>query len=244
MKRLRQRQTCTQVCNTNVALDEPPYTTDEILDYYTRLDFDYDVSVDHLIVTPTEAQKKHRYQLTIHNAEAFLREHRARDLPWTPIGAVQGWDPQSYADAARRYVAMGYRYIALGGLVRSPTKEILRVLDEVHKVVPAQVQMHLFGLARLNALGDFARLGVTSVDSASYLRQAWMRDADGCLSPERTYAAIRVPEIGKSYRAKRMLAQSGISEDKARALEIHALQTLRRYDAGDADLCACTATRR
>ena len=25
----------------------PPYTTEEILDYYTRLDFDFGVSIDH-----------------------------------------------------------------------------------------------------------------------------------------------------------------------------------------------------
>ncbi|WP_139052867.1 hypothetical protein [Thiocapsa marina] len=68
-------------------------------------------------------------------------------------------DPQGYADAAHQYVAMGYRYIAPGGLVRSPTKEILRVLEAVHQVVPEHVDMHLFGLARLGALGDFARLG-------------------------------------------------------------------------------------
>ena len=35
----------------------PPYTTDEILDYYTRLDFDLGVSIDHLIVTATESEK-------------------------------------------------------------------------------------------------------------------------------------------------------------------------------------------
>lgn len=32
----------------------PPYMTAEILDYYTRLDFGYGVSVDHLIVKVTE----------------------------------------------------------------------------------------------------------------------------------------------------------------------------------------------
>jgi len=196
---------------------DPPYTTSEILDYYTRLDFDYGVSIDHLIVSSNQDEWKHRYQLTIDNAADFIREHRQQGLGWTPIGAVQGWDPRSYADAARQYVAMGYRYIALGGLVRSPTKEILRVLEHVHTVVPAHVDMHLFGLARLGALYDFARLGVRSVDSASYLRQAWMRDSQGYLTAEKSYAAIRVPEIGKSFRAKRMLSSTGITEDSAAA---------------------------
>ena len=152
----------------------PPYSTGEILDYYTRLDFDYGVSIDHLIVTATEREKLERYEITIHNADEFLREHRAQGLDWTPIGAVQGWDPKSYADAAQKYVAMGYDYIALGGLVRTSTPKIMELLQAVHKVVPSSVAIHLFGLARMNVINDFARLGVRSVDSASYLRRAWM----------------------------------------------------------------------
>lgn len=146
--------------------EKPPYTTDEMLDYYTRLDFDMGVSLDHLIVSATHEQRQARFDLTLHNADEFLTGHRAAGLGWTPIGAVQGWDPASYAQGAAAMVAMGYKYIALGGMVRSTTKEILRVLDAVHRVVPSDVQMHLFGLARLGAMADFARLGVTSVDSA------------------------------------------------------------------------------
>src|SRR5262249_19166661 len=112
--------------------EKPPYTTEEILDYYTRLGFNAGVSVDHLIVTATEAKRQERYDLTIQNAEDFLKEHRRRRLAWEPIGAVQGWDADSYASAARRYVAMGYRYIALGGLVRTCTPDILRIVRKVH----------------------------------------------------------------------------------------------------------------
>ena len=52
-------------------------------DYYTKLDFDFGVSIDHLIVKSTAAHQKQRYQLTIQNAEDFLREHTARGLGWT-----------------------------------------------------------------------------------------------------------------------------------------------------------------
>ena len=38
----------------------PPYSTQEILEYYTRLGFDYGVSIDHLIVSATGDQKKQR----------------------------------------------------------------------------------------------------------------------------------------------------------------------------------------
>ena len=178
--------------------DVPPYSTEDVLDYYTRLDFDYGVSVDHLIVSGTEHQKKERYDLTIQNAEDFLKEHRKAGLKWEPMGAVQGWDPKSYARAAEKYVKMGYKYIALGGLVRSSTPNILKALHEVHKVVPDTIPIHLFGLARFRVLREFADYGVRSVDSASYLRQAWMRDSQGYLAVDRSYARSEFLKLEKA----------------------------------------------
>jgi hypothetical protein len=217
-----------------IAEKVPPYTTPEILDYYTRLDFDYGVSIDHLIVASTESEKRERYELTIANAEEFLIEHRKAGHTWTPIGAVQGWDPRSYADASRKYVAMGYKYIALGGLVRSPTPQILDVMREVHRVVPVGVDIHLFGLARLNAMSAFADMGVRSVDSASYLRRAWMGSGgQNYLTMEgEFYTAIRVPEAGKSYRAKRMVSEARASADTVLRLEQASLKALRDFDRG------------
>jgi hypothetical protein len=219
--------------------EKPPYTTEEILDYYTRLGFNAGVSVDHLIVTATEGKRQERYDLTIQNAEDFLKEHRRRRLSWEPIGAVQGWDADSYACAARRYVAMGYRYIALGGLVRSSTPDILRIVRKVHEVVPESVQVHLFGLARLGALRQFADLGVRSVDSASYLRQAWMRTSTSYALPDDAYAALRIPESGKSFRAKRMAEHSTISQERLGALEKDALRAVRAFAERGCSLDTC-----
>jgi len=216
--------------------DVPPYTTEEVLEYYTRLDFDFGVSLDHLIVTATEAKKKARYDLTIENAAAFLKQHRKAKLPWTPMGAVQGWDPKSYAAAAKKYVAMGYDYIGLGGLVRSSTPDIIEILRAVHDVVPSSVRMHLFGLARLNGLAVFTRLGVTSVDSASFLRQAWMRTTTSYVMPGESFAALRIPEAGKSFRAKRMNEQSGLSSAAIERMERNALRSVRGYAARQGSL--------
>jgi len=210
----------------------PPYGTPEILDYYTRLDFDFGVSIDHLIVTATESEKKERYQLTIENAAEFLKEHRKANLPWAPIGAVQGWDATSYAAAAKKYVAMGYQYIALGGLVRSPTSEILNVLHEVQQVVPTNVKIHLFGVARLASMATFASLGVRSVDSASYLRRAWMGSGgQNYLSMEgQFFTAIRIPAAGKSFRAKRMVSENRATTIRVAQLEFSCLRALRDFD--------------
>jgi hypothetical protein len=209
--------------------DMPPYSTEEILDYYTRLDFDLGVSLDHLIVTATESAKKARYELTIENAAEFLKRHRKAKLSWTPIGAVQGWSPSSYAAAAKKYVAMGYEYIGLGGLVRSSTPDIIETLQAVHEVVPPSVHIHLFGLARLAGLSVFNKLGVTSVDSASFLRQAWMRTTTSYVMPRESFAALRIPEAGKSFRAKRMNDHAGLKDDEITRLEQIALKTVRSY---------------
>lgn len=211
--------------------DVPPYTTEEILDYYTRLDFDYGVSIDHLIVNATEASKKFRYELTINNAEEFIKEHRKRGLAWEPVGAVQGWDPESYTKAASQYVKMGYRYIALGGLVRTQTPQIIQILNSVHQVVPDNVAIHLFGIGRLQPLKQFESLGVRSVDSASLLRRAWMGTGQNYLTEKgELYAAIRIPETGKSFRAKRMVLEGRISAEKAKKLEHEAMMNMLAYD--------------
>jgi queuine/archaeosine tRNA-ribosyltransferase len=212
----------------------PPYTTEEILGYYTRLDFDFGVSIDHLIVTATEADRKARYDLTVENAAEFLKQHQKAQLPWTPIGAVQGWDPKSYAAAASKYVSMGYKYIALGGLVRTTTNEILDVLRKVHEVVPAHVKVHLFGLARLNAMETFASLGVSSVDSASFLRRAWMGSGgqNYLTMKGEFFTAIRIPEAGKSFRAKRIVSDERASAKTVERLEKASLQAMRDLDRG------------
>src|SRR5262249_55977734 len=133
----------------------------------------------------------------------------------------------------RKCVAMGYRYIGVGGLVRSDTPEILRVLEAVHQVVPSSVRIHLFGLARLRVLATFANLGVRSVDSASLLRSAWMSNGKNYLSTCGTYyAAIRIPEAGKSFRAKRMVLEGRAGVAQVQRLEADCWRALREYDAG------------
>ena len=207
----------------------PPYSTADVLDYYTRLGFDLGVSVDHLIVSATEEQKKFRYDLTISNAADFLKEHRKAGLKWQPIGAVQGWDPGSYAKAATQYVKMGYRYIGLGGLVRSSTKDIFQIIRKVREKVPAEVSVHLFGIARLDSMNVFADAGVQSADSASYLRQAWMRLHQSYASVDGPYAALRIPEAGKSFRAKHMLEHPDMSDERILQMEQTALKAVRGY---------------
>lgn len=212
----------------------PPYTTPEILEYYTRLGFNFGVSLDHLIFSGSPQEQKRRYDLTVNNAEEFLIEHSKLGLKWEPIGAVQGWDAKSYTEATRQVVAMGYTYIGLGGLVRTKTEEIIQILQEVHAVIPPTVSIHLFGVARLNALQDFADLGVRSVDSASYLRRAWMGASDNYYTLDgEAYAAIRIPNADRSYRAKEIVTQKRATLEQVVQLEEACMEALRAFGRGE-----------
>lgn len=217
--------------------DVPPYSTEDVIDYYTRLDFDVGVSVDHLIVKATDHQRMDRYNLTIDNAADFIRQHKKAKLPWTPVGAVQGWDPASYAAAAGKYAKMGYDYVGLGGLVRSTTKNILAIVEAVREQVPSDMRIHLFGIARPGAVPHMVKAGVTSIDSASHLRRAWLGAGQNYFTLDgKNYTAIRIPQAGKSFRAKRMVSEGRISAEKIQALEADCLRLVRAFDIGKASL--------
>ncbi len=210
----------------------PPYSTSEILDYYTRLDFDFGVSIDHFAIGE-EADRKRRYQLTIENGKEFLKEHKKLGLNWTPIGAVQGWDEDSFVKAAKQYISMGYKYIALGAMVRRRTPEILTIAEAVRKVIPADVRIHLFGVARLNAIRDFIRAGVNSADSAAALRNAWMGTGKNYLTLSgEQYSAIRIPEAEKSFRAKRMVSEGRATLEQVKRLDKACIDAMHAYDRG------------
>ncbi len=217
--------------------DEPPYETEEMIEYYTRLGFDYGVSIDHLIGKASQDDRQYRYDLTIRNAEEFLEEHKNQDCDWTPVGAVQGWNPDSYANAALQIAEMGYDYIALGGLVRTGSAEIEEISERVSEAIPESVDVHLFGVARLNSVRRLADLGVVSIDSASALRRAWTSSKGNYYTiggPK--YAAIRVPESGVSFRAKRMVEEERATEEEVTRLDNACMETLRAYDRRETDI--------
>jgi len=220
--------------------DLPPYNTDEILQYYEQFGFTYGVSIDHLIVGPFAKAgiREQRYDLTLKNSEDFIVKHQARGYRFTPIGVAQGWNPERYAEAVKDLIRMGYKYIALGGLARAKDEEILEVLKAVHPNLVADVRMHLFGVARISSIPAFRHLGVTSCDSATYLRQAWLSaDANYHTPSGIRYAAIRIPPVqGYSVRIQQVL-KAGIADlETLTKLESQALKALRQFDVGERSL--------
>jgi len=233
---------------------EPPqpfFSVENIANLYNELDFDYGVSVDHLVVdyvlikdkktgkrrkkVLSKKEKNRRIQITLKNAKEFLKLHKKRKYNFTPIGVAQGYDLDTYKNSVKALVEMGYEYIGIGGLVQYPTDFILEILNEIQPFVDG-IKIHLFGVLRPNHLRDFEKLGVVSLDSASFFRKAWLRSGQNYLAPNgKWYTAIRVPQASDP-RILKNADLNGFSLDDLKNMEKNALQALIKYDQGLIDL--------
>lgn len=219
-----------------IAEKDPPISTREALTYYQEMGFDYGVSVDHLIVPAVMKEKDYRYHLTRQNAYDFLQQHRSGSYRFMPVGVAQGWSPESYRHAVIELIEWGYSYVALGGLARATTEEIIRILLAVAPVLTEDVDLHLFGVAR-DREGDemamFRQLGVTSFDSATYLRRAWMSATANYFTEEgKRYIALRISPVSASRPRVKSLLEGGIPLALQQRLEQEALRAVREYDRG------------
>lgn len=222
--------------------ENPPYETEEILQYYDDLGFNMGVSVDHLIVgkkiVNDPVERLRRFTITQKNAEDFLVKHRKGNHKFIPYGVAQGWDPESYRQSVGALIEMGYEHICLGGLARTPSKKIYEIVNRIAPIISENLEMHLFGVARVNAIENFRKMGVTSFDSASHLRRAWLGSSSNYFAMDgNEYAAIRVPQVtGQSVRVKKMVSEGRGTLEQFALMERNALDVLRLYDKGQVSL--------
>lgn len=205
----------------------PPYNTDDMLTYYTELDVDLGVSLDHLWFGGRNHQEQQqRVELSLTNAADFKAEHRRRQLSWTPVGAIQGWDVPSFVRSAQQVVKMGYDYVGLGGVIRMSNATLIAILEAVRQAIPADVRLHVFGVARPNIMGDYKRLRVTSADSAAPLRRAFMDVKGSYFTLEDHFATFSIPRADT-------ISHTASTTTPAQALhvaEAHALQAVQEWD--------------
>lgn len=230
-------------------IDEPvpPVTVGETLDFYEECGFDAGVSTDHVIFgyEPDATQKTadpewvDRRKLTLQLAEDFISLTSDRRSRVEPVGAAQGWSPASYADSVRALQGMGYKRIALGGMVPLKTAQILACLAQISSVLEPGTQLHLLGITRIDAMDQFAELGVTSFDSTSAFRQAFMDDRKNYHTSDRAYVAIRVPQVDGNPTLKRAILSGVVSQKDALTAERDALRALRSFDGSGASRRAC-----
>lgn len=227
--------------------ETPPYTPDEVIDFYAECDFDFGISVDHVILGydlaadsdpdhPNAEDWRGRQELTLQLAQEFLHRCRVRKVAFEPMGVAQGWSPDSYALAVRELQKMGYSRIALGGLVPLRTENVLDCLRRINEDRASSTELHLLGITRCENVEEFGRCGATSFDSTSPFRQAFKDATDNYYAVDRTYTAVRVPQVDANPKLKGQIRAGQIDQTKALKLEHDCLTRLRRYDAGELKL--------
>jgi hypothetical protein len=235
-----------------VSEEEPPFSAEEAARLYDRFGFEVGASVDHIPIPEivvendgnvvrralTGDEQRQRMLVTARNARKFLKAWKRNNYKFVPIGVIQGIDTQSYARYAEQYIDMGYTHIALGGLVPKTDSEIVEICCAVREAIQNRTRtakqniwLHLFGILRPKIQSTFRLLGVSSFDSASYLRKAWLRSDQNYLAADgkRWYTAIRVP-ISTSKRLHESAAGKNITQDNLREMETRCLEALRNFD--------------
>ena len=219
---------------------EPPITSEKAASLYDKFDFDLGASVDHIpIPSITPEERKKRMDLTEENAEQFLKICEKNEYQFVPVGSIQGFTVDDYVYYVQRYVEMGYKHIALGGLVRRKDSRILEIIAAVREALQKytcgkeeNIWVHLFGVLRPDLQDSFQHLGVSSFDSASYLRKAWLSSDRNYLAPDGEgdwYGTIRVP-ISASKAMRDVAESNSMSIEKLEELENQCLSSLGRFD--------------
>lgn len=225
---------------------EPSITVEQAVALYDLHGFDFGASVDHipvakvirngLAVELTRGEQLARVRKTKKNAELFIDAANKRKVSFRPVGTIQALEPQGYAKTVKFYYELGYRYIAIGGLVPQTDESIQKIVTAVMKAVsnlPERPWIHLFGVFRPKLQELFRNLKVDSFDSATYFRKAWLRSDQNYLATNGSwYAAIRVP-MTKDPRTRKRLESSKVDIQRLAIQEVTVMNLLMRYDKGE-----------
>ena len=233
--------------------EKPPFLPEEAAELYEKFGFDLGASVDHIPLpyvmgkdkngsrvkeTLSDSVRQERIKLTTSNAEVFFRTCQDEDYHFVPIGVIQGITIEDYVQGVHDYVDIGYKHIALGGLVPRRNQEILEICTAVREAIQQRTHrkrknlwVHLFGILRPEIQQSFQNLGMSSFDSASFLRKAWLSSNQNYLDPsgKRWYGTIRVP-ISTSKAMQQAAETNHISNEEMLEMENKCLSNLEKFD--------------
>ena len=232
-------------------LEAPPYTPSDMAEFYSDGRFTHGCSVDHIIFqfythllgtdlpedTETAENCRFRYDLTLNNAREFLKESKHICQNFTPLGVVQGWSPGSMAEAASELLKMGYKYLAIGGLVPLKSEEIHQALKAIFDKIShnTSAAIHLLGFEKADTLDQFiGKYPITSIDTTSPLTKAFKDDKKNFYLDNKVggidyYTSIRIPQAFENLSFKRAVQTGALKQELVVELEKNALSSLRDY---------------
>ena len=225
----------------------PPFSVEEIIEFYADGQFTHGCSPDHIIfdfvdtefdITFDDQEVKRRQQITLENAAEFIEKANKRiGNHFTPVGVIHGWTPKTMAEAAEKLIKMGYKYVALGGMVPLKADQIKSALNAVRSVIPKETEVHILGFAKADQVHEFIGNGLNSIDTTSPLLRAFKDSRTNYFTWTgenfEYFTAIRIPQVLLSNPLKKMVQSGQLELEKAVKLEKQAIKEVRAFDKGE-----------
>ncbi len=223
---------------------EPPYTVDDLIEFYVKTGVNQGVSLDHIVIGYRDDRsrereslpenKELRVEMTLENASVFYKTSKGSNF--IPYGVAQGWDVESYVGSVVSLQKMGYRHITLGGIITLESNQICHLLEQIQKHLKHNIKLHLLGIGRLEFLNKYKLLNVESIDTTTPLKQAFLDQTKNYRLGDKTYSAIRVPQSSDNQVVKREISAGRLDQAQAKTKEKEALAALRAFDVNELDL--------
>lgn len=123
---------------------------------------------DHMIIPGVNWQARMDYNRS--NAQQFVKICPAQQ--WA-MAVVHGDTIQQRLDYCAELAAMGYKYIALGGLAgRASNRRLVTAVVEAVRDAFPELQLHVFGISSLNYVRLWKSIGIQSYDGSKYMQGA------------------------------------------------------------------------
>ncbi len=160
---------------------KPPYSVEEVLDYYQDYGFDMGCSIDHIITNKKDIDlRTKRYNLTKRLAKECLKHYSSKSYTFELFGVAQGWDIESYKSSVIYLKNIGYENICIGGLVGvykqiSRTSNDLTLVNLIKQLAPILKKfkkVHIFGRGNLDLIKLYIESGITQFDY-NLMRKSW-----------------------------------------------------------------------
>lgn len=151
--------------------DEPDYTPQECADLYREYAPSGSICIapDHMLIPGCDAEKRRAINLT--NAREFLK---VCDVSHKPMATIHGETLGERVKAAIDLQAMGYRYLAIGGVAAQASRKsmVTETVQTIRATVP-DAHLHVLGLSSPEYARRWHQIGVDSFDGSSHFKQAF-----------------------------------------------------------------------
>ncbi len=133
------------------------------------------IAPDHMLI-PGMGDLDLRRKFNLQSAEEFLV--LSENSKYRPVAVVHGETVEEKIITAKRYIDMGYKGIALGGLAGLASRGfnknfILEAVTAIREKFP-DIWIHVLGLSSPKYALEWYRLGINSFDGSSHFKQAFL----------------------------------------------------------------------